>query len=290
MSIVGKSSMMEVSMSIVETSLITMSKAVVKVAVIGLPFVMITMSIIVAMAKGVVNCMAIIMSSNIGSSSMRSKLMMGHCHVMIRLLIKTMQSMMSIISISSVCIIVMSIIWSTTFVSNLMCICLIMHVMSNFGKIMRTINCWSMVDSWRMSWLFLWLSTNSLFTIGLLILNFCSKCGLVLVRSKIVVSVWLIVVNFLMMNWTVCRNVWINFMVSLMLYDVMWSSVSIVVRESSVHISMVCASVAIEVSVSVQIAMVGFTMSIEVLVVSCGSMVGVSVSVEISMVSSAMRR
>ena len=77
---------------------------------------------------------------------------------------------------------------------------------------------------------------NCFFIICLCILEFGSKRGLVFMWGQLVMSMWLIEVNFLMMDWAVDWGVWVNLVVwgLMMSFNVMWSSIDIVCWVSSV--------------------------------------------------------
>ena len=81
-----------------------------------------------------------------------------------------------------------------------------------------------------------WVGFSCFLIICLCILKFGSKRGLVFMWSQLVMPVWLIEVNFLMMNWAVDWSVVsFNVMWSLMMsFNVVWGSIYIVSWVSSV--------------------------------------------------------
>lgn len=78
--------------------------------------------------------------------------------------------------------------------------------------------------------LLLWL--HSLLAIGHVILLFSSESGLVVVWGQLVMSVWLVKVLLVMMNWAVLWHVWVVVvhMVFLMMVNVMRWSIFVVMR------------------------------------------------------------
>lgn len=122
------------------------------------------------------------------------------------------------------------------------------------------------------------------------------------------VSMWLIKIDFLMMNWAVNWNMWVNIMVWFVMVDMMRCSICIMVwRKCMMRFSMsvelivmakelrmvrcfVVWGCMMEWYIMVWSFMVRcFMMSPEVLIVWSSNMMGISVSIEASMVWSGMR-
>ena len=142
---------------------------------------------------------------------------------MVRLVIKAVLRKMSIVSILGMGDIMVWIHWST-----MMGPWLVIQSMCGFSEVVRSVNGWSVVSHW--------VGLDSFFIICLCILELSSERGLIFMWRQIMMSMWLVHINFLMMNWAVHWDMMWSFVMRgfMVCLNVMWSSIDIVGWESSV--------------------------------------------------------